>query len=557
MKVSKDWLKELIDLDRPVDEVMDLLPKRTIGIKEVTKDFFELDMKGYNRADLLSLRGVAQEIAAITVSRVKGQGSSQEDFIWSKNKFETTPIGIEDLQLSPVQCVTRIEGLTVQASPANWVKKLHDSGIRSINNLVDITNLIMLEYGQPLHAFDAQAVKDHTINVRLARKGEVLTTLDDKRRVLTDADIVLSDDEKALDVAGIMGGKDTEIKPSTTTILLSASMFNPQHVRRTASRLNLHSEASRRFQHGLTMQGLLQAYSAAIKMYQAIGGKVTALSLKGDFQTVPINLILHYSKINNLIGTVLSKKEIESILGRLQFTVKTVDENTWQVSPPYFRLDCQQEEDIIEEIARLYGYEKIPKSPLPGSPPSKIDQSKFEFIHQLKKSLATVGLKEVQTYSFFSTQVLGSLGTDQRQLVKILNPISAETAYLRNALWPNLLEVVSFNLKHFKDVAIFEIGKVFNLQPGELPKESYFLSIALSNDTDNPTEELYQLIKKALEMLYIGFKVESREKQDYFHPARQQRIQSGKFSSGILAEVHPRVINKFGSDKRIPIIELE
>ena len=182
MKVSKNWLKELVDLNISDDELVRLLPLRTIGIKEVTPDFIELDMKGYNRADLLSLRGVAFEVVAITQSKLKFEEKDTAEFIWVDKSLNEVGVNVEDEDLAPIYCIAKIEGLKVEPSDNNWVKKLSDSGIRSINNVADVTNLVMVEYGQPLHAFDASAVEGEKIVVRTAKEGEELETLDGKKR---------------------------------------------------------------------------------------------------------------------------------------------------------------------------------------------------------------------------------------------------------------------------------------------------------------------------------------------------------------------------------------
>src|SRR3989344_4870013 len=208
MKVSKSWLKELVD-KVVIEEVERLLPLRTIGTKEITDDFIELDMKGYNRADLLSIRGVAREVAAITNSEITFNELNGLEYTWASRQLPSTPVTTDE-ELNPLQAVAKIEGLKVNTSPKEWVKKLTDSGMRSVNNIVDVTNLIMLEYGHPLHAFDANKVKNDTINIRRAKDGEEIVTLDGKLRKLTAEDIILAVDEKPVDVAGVMGGEGTQ-----------------------------------------------------------------------------------------------------------------------------------------------------------------------------------------------------------------------------------------------------------------------------------------------------------------------------------------------------------
>lgn len=561
MKVSIPWLKELVEIT-DIKEVIRLLPLRTIAIKEVHDNFMELDMKGYNRADLLSMRGIALETAAITDSSIKFEELSPSDYIWTNNQLPQTPISIKEKELSLIQAVAKIEGLKIGPSSKEWVDKLKECGMRSVNNIADVTNLIMLEYGEPLHAFDQASVKNDTINVRRAKNNEEIVTLDDKLRKLTSDDIVLADEEKALDVAGVMGGKDTEVKESTNTILLSASLFNPTLVRKTATRLKLGSEASKRFYHGLTKKRLFQALNAAIKMYQQLGGKLVAFNIEGETEDEIKTLTLTHGKVNSLIGIDIPVEKVEEYLGKLGFNLEKRGSD-WEVTVPYWRLDIEIEEDLVEEVARLYGYEKIPAKPLEGTTPEKIGQTLPNFIYNLKVQLKDLGLTEVQTYSFYSTAVLEALDPSteaKKNLIKIANPISSETEYLRTDLWPNLLEVVAKNIKEgFKDIGIFEIGKIYKNVNGK-PEEDYRISIALMNNTDNPIEELYQLTKSLCVNL-PGFKLNPstppKEVVNLFHPKRFINIEKdGKMIAGI-AEVHLRLLNKLGLENRVAVLEIE
>lgn len=555
MKVSLSWLKQLVNYDLSPQELADKLSIFSIGVKQVTDDFLELDLT-YNRADLLSLRGVAREVAVITGSELKFSNAEI-----NKNNLPKTPVKIEDEDLSPVQCVAKIENLKVEQSPDTWVKKLSDSGMRSVNNIADVTNLVMLEYGHPLHAFDEATVKDDTINVRAAKKGENIVTLDGKLRKLEAQDIVLADSEKPLDVAGVMGGKDTEVSRSTHTILLSASLFNPVMVRRTANRLGLHSEASKRFQHGLTKTNLLQALYSAIKMYEGLGGKLSSLNLVGDLEDKPKIIKLSQEKINFLLGVDIPVEQVESSLQRLGFKLAShmsSGSTDWEVIPPDFRLDCNIEEDLIEEVARIYGYEKIEGKPLDGNLPGKLDQSLQDSIQKLREALKEVGLTEVQTYSFYSTKVLSAISYPLSDLVKIANPISSETEYLREFIWPNLIEVAAKNIRTgFKDIAVFEVGKIY--QPG--PKESYRLAIALMNGSDNPAEELISIFQSLASHIGSGeAKLKSgeviKDLKELFHPTRSATVKSKDKVIGYLAEVHLRILNKLGIEKRIAILEI-
>ena len=518
MKVSISWLKEFVDFNISSEELADKLSLGAIGVKEQTQDYLELDLT-YNRGDLLSLRGVAREVAAVTGSKLFFSTPKQSDHPWERKDLPENLVRVDDKNLCPVYCVATIEELKIEPSSDEWVKKLKDSGIRSVNNAADVTNLIMLEYGQPMHAFDASRVKDKTIVVRCAENGEKITTLDGKERILDETDLLIADPEKTLGLAGVMGGKDSEVSANTKTILLEAAIFDPAANRQTSKRHGLYSEATKRFQHGLTRTNLLQALGTAIEMYEGLGGKLTAITLTGSLQDEAKTIKLTREKINSLIGIEIPPIQIES---------------------------------------RMYGYDKIPPKELKGELLEKINQNFFNLIYDLRKASAEAGLTEVQTYSFFSSAVLNNLAWDKNNLVKIANPISSETEYLRENLWPNLLEIVDKNLKAgYKDIAIFEIGKTYSPQKGDLPKEDYHLSIALMNGTDNPIQELYQIFESLKNSHPGGVTKDLTDENKYFHPTRFAALEKDGKQVGWIAEIHSRIANKFGIEKRVAVLELK
>lgn len=564
MKVSINWLKDLVKLNTSTKELVELLDSKIQGgTKEVTDNFIELDLKGYNRADLLSLRGVAYEVAAITDSSVNFTETSDADFIWNQQKLPETKVEVETLDLVPLYCIAKLEGLKVEASPAEWVKKLEDSGMRSVNNIADVTNLVMLEYGQPTHAFDADKVSDQTIIVRLANFGEKIVTLDNKSRELTPLDLVIADPQKAVGLAGVMGGKNSEVTDSTSTILFEAAIFDSATIRKTASRLGLPSEASKRFQHGLTKKRLLQAVNAAIKMYQDLGGKVTAISIIGDTQEKEKKITLREDHLNSLVGVEISSDFTQSSLEKLHFQVvdtQDVHLRAWEVTVPYWRLDVEIEADLVEEVARMYGYQQIPATELGGELPQKVDQKLFDFIYNLKINLVERGLDELQTYSFYSTKVLENLNINKSELIKIANPMSKETEYLRNSLTPNILEKIGDNLKNFSQVAVFEVGKIYLIKDNT-PEEKYYLTAGLVDGSENPLASLYQTVNQAFSKLGITMKTGERPLQDHekqlSHPTRFTHLLYQGQEIGFMAEVHPRISEKFGINKRVAALEID
>ncbi len=548
MRVSLTWLKQLVDLKLSPKELSDKLSLMTIGVKEQTDDFLELDLT-YNRGDLLSMRGVAREIAAITDSALVLENPAP-----AKSNLPKVSVQVTNEKLSPVYCVAKIEGLKVSASADEWTKRLADTGIRSINNVADITNLIMLEYGQPMHAFDAAKVADETLVVRTAKVGETLLTLDNKTRKLDPTDLLIADTKQPLGLAGVMGGKDSEISDQTTTIFLEAAIFDPINNRNTSKRHGLYSEASKRFQHGLTKTNLQQALSRAIKMYEGLGGKLTALTLTGDLQDLPKQVNFDPAAVNRLIGVEISKQEMETSLKALGFDI-----NGNQATVPYWRLDINIEEDLIEEVARMYGYEKIANQALQGDSPDKLDESLQDLVYSLKNVCKNAGLTEVQTYPFFSSRIIENCKLKIENLIRIANPISSETEYLRQSLWPNLVEVIGKNLRQgFSDIVIFEIGKAYYVEDSKI-KEEYRLAIALCNNTDNPLAELSQIAEKLRSHL-SGVNLKQAKPEGIAaklsHPTRYFELEKDGKQVGGMSEVHLRLLHQLGVEKRVAIMEV-
>ncbi len=557
MKVSVSWLRELVELNIDLNKLIELLPLRSISTKEVTADFFELDMKGYNRTDLLSMRGVATEIAAITGSKVLFNDPQKAYFVWNKHKLPNLHTVVDQAELAPYYALVKIYNLKSQPSTPEVQKKLADMGMRSIDAITDITNLTMLEYGQPMHAFDADQISG-TIGVRKAKSGEKIVTIDNKERVLTTDDLVIVDDQGPVGIAGVMGGKNSEISSKTNTIYLEAAIFDSINIRQSAQRHNLPSEAAKRFQHGLTKTRHNQALNTAIQMYQEIGGVVSGISFVGEYPIHQPVIDLKLTKLNSLIGVEFDLAQVERYLKSLNFDVERT-ESGWKVIPPYYRLDINIAEDVIEEVARLYGYEKIQTVAIPESAALQKEDIIFHKVSDLRKKLVDLGLTEVQTYSFYSSHVLAALGFDdsnKKHLIKLQNPISSETEYLRMNLWPNLVEVTGHNIRqNLKDIAIFEIGRIFQTQPEGDMSEKQVISIALMNGGNNPLEELITIAKELDLQLQIS-KPEGVS-VNLFHPVRFLQITEDSKPIGGLAEVHLKVLNQLGIEQRIAILEIK
>lgn len=561
MRVPKVLLNLLVEI---ADEqrFIELLPLRSIAFKEVGEDFIELDMKGYNRADLLSMRGVGYEVAAILGTKVKFS-DDLEKCIWTDGeRIKLVNVEVWEPKLSPFYAIAKIEGVEIKESEP-WIKEvLEAAGIRPVNNIVDFTNLVMLEYGQPMHAFDLKKVADEKIIVRAGKMGEELITLDGKKRELNHLDIVISDPKKVLGIAGVMGGENSEISNQTTEVLLEAAIFEPTYLRKTASRLALHSEASKRFIHGLTKKRLLQALDRCIKL---INGQLTGMTIMDNLNEQERLIEVDLDKVRGLMGVDLDNEKIKEYLNRLYFECRGLSDKKIEVKVPFWRLDIEFLEDVIEEVARMYGYENILAKELVINTPNNNEDKIFQEIDQYKQIVSKSGFKEVYTYSFYSTKVLNSLGfndANKKMLITVANPISSETKYLRMDLWPNLVEAIDKNIRMgFEDIAIFEVGKRFLAVENSLPREVYTLGMALMNGSDNPLAELYRLFDQVKGEISTDITLDPQVSPKFlhnlFHPNRFVQIKRDGQLIGGMAEVHPRLCFKMGIKKRVAILQID
>lgn len=414
---------------------------------------FELEITP-NRGDCLSHLGVAREVAALTGKKIKFVSGISED---AKNK-PTNKLKIE-IQ-APQNCFayasTVIRSVKIAPSPDWLVKRLVAVGLKPINNIVDITNYIMMDSGQPLHAFDKAKIVEDKIIVRTANDGEKLTTIDGVLRTMDEQMLVIADSKKALAVAGVMGGADSAISNETKEIILESAVFERKSVRRTAKMLRLVSDASYRFERGIDAELTVEAMRKAAKMICDIaGGEIIdetidiAVEQKNDFVKI------EYEKINELLGTALEREKIDQYLISLGFVIKAE-----MAVPPSYRHDVFVWQDLAEEIARMMGFENIPMVEMPALSAPK--NSNFYFKESIKDILVDNGFCEVFTYPFLSEADTKSLGLKQEDLLEVANPIQKENKYMRNSLAVGLVRAVAKN-PIFDPILIFEFGNVFSM----------------------------------------------------------------------------------------------
>ncbi|MFQ5827344.1 MAG: phenylalanine--tRNA ligase subunit beta, partial [Dehalococcoidia bacterium] len=439
-----------------------------------------------NRPDCLSILGIAREVAALTGEPLT---PPQEDYPEEDASIEAgAAVDIPDPDLCPRYCASLISGIRVAPSPRWLQDRLTACGMRPINNIVDVTNYVMLEYGQPLHAFDFATLRGRKIIVRRARQDESLVALDGSERTLSQDMLVIADTERAVAIAGVMGGEDTEVTPGTTSILLESANFNPTNNRLTASSLRLRTEASLRFEKGLNPDLPEPALRRATRLILELAGGRAALGIldayPGRSPRPPIPLPAQ--EVERVLGLKVEIAEIKALLGSLGFDLKEGEHPAeLLVQVPYWRSDIKLPADLVEEIARIIGYERIPTRLRCGDLPQQPPDPLLAFRERLRDILAGCGLEEVLNYSLTSPEKLRkAMVPPEPHPLELANPLTLEQNCLRTSLRPGLLSTVAQNQKHQDNIRVFEMGRVYlALHPageGELPQEQEQLAIALS-----------------------------------------------------------------------------
>lgn len=526
-----------------------------------------------NRSDCLSIIGIAREIAALTNQKIRYP--TFPDYPKEGEIHKKTSVTILDPDLCPRYVAKMIEGIKVGPSPYWMRSRLENVGVRSINNVVDVTNYVMMEYGQPLHAFDFDLLEEGRIVVRRANEGEEFITLDGVKRKLDSEMLMICDGVKPVAIAGVMGGLNSEIKEDTKNVLLESAYFNPANNRRTAKKLGLETEAAFRFGRGIDYGACLVVANRAAKLIEELaGGRVVEGSVDAypkQMKPKPINLRI--KRIHHVLGLEIPKSFVRRYLENLELKVEEKEDDIFMVTPPSFRQDLEREIDLIEEVARLNGYDKIPVT-LPKSPPSARAINR-ELILERKAINVMVnhGYHEVITYSFISPSFANMIQLPQedtkRRPLRIINPLSEDLSVMRTTLIPGLLETARYNLSRKNtNLRIFELKKVFIPEEGEkLPKEIKFLSgLAMGFDLDpnwiSPPREIdffdiKGCIEDLLEALMIdGVKFVRAEDVPYLHPKKSSALLINGDILGILGEVHPKVLNNYEIEKKAFLFEI-
>jgi len=482
MKVTYNWLKDFVDIRVAADVLVDKLTMAGLtveGLEKHSGDFiFEIEVTS-NRPDWLSVIGVAREVAAVTGKKLKFSKSSFPRKLKSAVSKGLT-LEIESKFDCPLYIASVITGNSVQASPDWLKKKLELVGCRSINNIVDVTNFLLFEEGQPMHAFDLEKLRGGKIEVRRARQNEKLVTIDGVERLLNSEDLVIADAEKAVALAGVMGGKDTEVSSGTKNILLETAVFNPMLIRRTRQRLGIGSEAAYRFERSVDRYNSKAVALRAVKFIEELSGGVCVLEKSfGESAPKKRTVTLSCGHLEGFLGTGIAQDKIKNILVSLGFKVGKNSRDGFLVEIPTYRQDVLKEIDLIEEVARIYGFEKIP-STLAAIQPQVSIYTIRDFTSELKNILIGLGLNEVVTYSLVDKRLLEGLGVPSSGQLEILNPLSQEQGVLRPSLIPGLLKCLAHNLNQQQEyVKIFEAAKGYFDSGKPEPQEELRLAVAL------------------------------------------------------------------------------
>jgi len=534
--------------------------KEAIGLNDTTVEF-EITS---NRPDCMSVIGLARETAAtfdlplnLHKPEVKGIGGSAKDFLKS--------VKISDKEKCSVYMAAVVRNVKIGMSPRWMRERLRASGVRPINNFVDITNYVMLEYGQPMHAFDIRFLKEASIDVRRAKNGEKITTLDGTQRELTEDMLVIADAASPVAVAGVMGGEYSGIMDDTVDVVFEAACFDGASVRTTAKALGMRTDASSRFEKGLDPRMAEPALMRALELVETLGcGDVVSEVIKvSNGKNTQKSAPFDPEWINGFLGTDIPEEEMLSYLKKLDFTVKD-----GVAYAPAYRVDIECKSDIAEEVARLYGYNRIPKTVIRGVAKAQLTE-KQKFERSIAQAMAALGCYEISTYSFVSPKYFDKINlpadSKLRKTVTIMNPLGEDTSVMRTTILPSVCEVLARNYNNRNPEAyLFEIGNEYLPVPGEeLPAEPARLAVGMyGKDAD------FFLLKGKIEALLSQIGLDGCEYEacsdtsvypeaSAFHPGRCAVVKKDGKVFGILGELAPVVLENYGIGTKAYAAKLE
>lgn len=553
-KEMKDGIY-ILDKEYPLGQSI----KEVMGIDE---DIIEFEITP-NRPDCLSIIGMARETVATFGLKLK------EPVIEIKNEVEDINEYINSIEIESPNCnryyARVVKDVKIEPSPMWLQNRLMEAGVRPTNNMVDITNYVMLEYGEPLHAFDAEKIEGKKIIVRQAVDGEKIKTLDEVERELDINDLVIADEKDPIAIAGVMGGFDTEISKDTNVVLLEGANFDSKSIRLTSKKCNLRSEASTRFEKGIDSNLSKLAVNRACQLIEEIGAGVVVKGNIDVYKEVKIGktITVRPERTNKMLGIDISTEKMVEYLNNLGITSEEREGLIYSNIPTY-RLDLEMEIDLIEEIGRLYGFHNIKSKPLVGVLTRGEKPYDRRIEDKTKTILKGLGLNEVMTYSFISPKSYDKINlpenSTQRNYIKLINPLGEDYSVMRTTLISNMLDLLSRNYNRgVKNCALYEIGNIFiprELPVSRLPEEKKILSFGMYGEKD--FYSLKEVVDKTLDRLGIkGVEYIKEKNNESFHPGRTAKLILDGEELGIIGEVHMDVAENYDVKDRIYIGQLD
>ena len=554
-----------------IEEGLMILPKEyekhlgedVVKVLELEEDIIDFEITS-NRPDCLSIEGLGRETAVSLGKEFKNPRKNLEEMkVPTKDSIEGLKVDITAPDLCYRYLARMIKNVKIGPSPAWMTRRLEACGVRSINNIVDITNYVMLELGEPMHAFDINSIAGKHITVRRAGKDEKITTLDEVERQLDDSMLVIADDEKAIAIAGVMGGQNSEIEDTTTTVAFEAAVFNGGNVRKTAKKVGLRTEASGRFEKGLSQINAERAVNRAIELAVMLGageeveGKIDVYPTKQEIGKVEFNP----DKINGLLGTDISREDMVKTLESLDMKVEGD-----YVIPPYFRCDIERSADLAEEVVRFYGYDKVETTLIDAETTLGVRTKSQKITDKVRNALVNRGLSEICTYAFINEKDLDKINATEdsdlrTQLIKVRNPLSEDYSVMRTTTLPSMLQILSINnSKKNKSVGLFDISRVYKdkgqIAEGENPDEEFVVTIGLYGK-----EFDFYVLKGLVETVMqeasvLRYEVSSEKFNYSYHPGKTAKMTVGKDVIAVFGEIHPEVCENYDLPENVYVAEI-
>lgn len=569
MKISYDWLKQYVDIKASPEKLAEMLTMAGLSVESVSKlgddSILEIEITA-NRPDWLSVIGVAREVVALGDGKLRMPKPAKIKA--GKHSGRGVAVKVEDKKLCPRYTARVIRGVGIAQSPAWLRSRIEAMGLRSINNAVDITNFCLFETGEPMHAFDLDKLAGSQVIVRKARKGEKITTIDGIERALDDTMLVIADSQKPVAVAGVMGGLNTEVTFSTKNILLEAAYFDPISVRRTARKLGISTDSSYRFERRVDMGNIQYASDRAtglmLEMASGVAGEFIDIKAPAE---KPKTITLSLTKLGRVLGLDIPGSKVKKIVTALGIKVRSASKDLMRLEAPGFRNDLRSDIDVIEEVARVFGYGRIP-STLPDIVEQPVRMERSAVLGARTRAiLEGLGFNEIITYSLLSKKLIAAAGIDAAEAVEICNPLTIEQEAMRPSLVPGMLGSMAWNMnRKAKDLKLFELGNVYMKKEGGEFGERRHICVGMAGRSfeswsgpsrDADFFELKGAVEAVLGELGVKGVTFAHERRAGFSGAACAQVSISGKPVGTLGEVAAKTLHDFDIKERVFIFEAD